>query len=101
MARDPQSSNNETPKLSGLSASAAEVAAAFRNMVKQIACSHCSEPFTDGAVDWSDAWREGRRDTMLEFDAQERDGPCKISCEHCDKRSWINYFAGTASTARE
>ena len=89
------------PKSSGLSATAAEVEASFRAMVKQIPCPHCGESFTDGALNWSHAWCEGRRDTLLEFDTQERDGPRKINCEWCDKRSWINNFARTASVARE
>ena len=82
-------------KPSGLSA--AEVEAAFREMVKRIPCPHCSEPFSDAAVNWNDAWCEGRRDTMAELDLQERDGPCKVKCELCEERSWINYFTETAS----
>ena len=82
---------------SGLSATAAEVDVVFREMVKRIRCPHCSEPFTDAAVDWNDAWCEGRRDTMADLELQERDGPCKVKCELCEERSWINYFSETAS----
>jgi|GEM_PF-3356387 uncharacterized C2H2 Zn-finger protein len=74
-----------------------EIEVAFRAMVLKIKCPHCGEVFTDGAVDWGDAWREGRIDTLREFDTQERDGPYKVKCEWCDGRSFINYFARTAS----
>lgn len=84
---------------SGLSATAAECEADFRAMVKRILCPHCSEPFTDAAVDWNDAWCEGRRDTLAELDIQERDGPCKVKCEWCDERSLIDYFRETATKA--
>lgn len=87
-------------KPSGLSATAEEVFAAFRAMVIGISCPHCAEPFTDAAVDWGDAWCEGRRDTLAECDTQERDGPYKVKCELCGERSWINYFAETASKTR-
>jgi hypothetical protein len=87
-------------KPGGLSATAAEVEAAFREMVKRIPCPHCSEVFTDAAVDWTVAWCEGRRDTMAEFNTHERDGPCKVKCDICGERSWINYFDETASTTR-
>ena len=87
-------------KPSRLTGSAADIAAAFRELVKRIRCPHCSEPFTDAAVDWGDAWSEGRRDTMSEFGEQERDGPCKIQCERCGERSRFNYFAETASKDR-
>lgn len=80
-------------------ASRAEVEASFRSMILKISCPYCGEPFTDRAVDWGDAWQEGRRDTMRELDTQERDGPYKIKCELCNQRSFINYFAATASKA--
>lgn len=82
-------------------ASRAGVEAEFRSMVLKIRCPHCNELFTDGAVDWGNAWLEGRIDTMRELDAQERDGPFKVNCEWCDQRSFINYFAATASKATE
>lgn len=68
-------------------------------MVLKIKCPHCGELFTDGAVDWGHAWLEGRIDAMRELDTQERDGPYKVKCEWCDERSFINYFARTASKA--
>lgn len=80
-------------------ATRAEVEAAFRSMILKISCPRCGEPFTDGAVNWGDAWQEVRMDTMRELDTQERDGPYKIKCEWCDQRSFINYFATTASKA--
>ncbi len=82
-----------------IAVSRAEVNAAFRSMILRIGCPHCGELFTDGAIDWGDAWQEGRMDAMRELDMQERDGPHKIKCEWCDQRSFINYFAATASKA--
>ena len=43
------------------SVTAEEIAVAFREMVKWIPCPNCAEAFTDAAVDWGDAWSEGRR----------------------------------------
>lgn len=79
----------------------AEVEASFRSMVLKIKCPHCDEPFTEGAVDWGNAWLEGRMDAMRALDAMERDGPYKVKCEWCDQRSFINYFTATASKADE
>lgn len=79
--------------------SRADVEAAFRSAILRINCPHCGELFTDGAVDWGGAWYEGRMDAMRELETQERDGPYKINCEWCDQRSFINYFAATASKA--
>lgn len=76
-----------------------EIEADFRAMVLKIKCPHCGELFTDGAVDWGHAWLEGRIDAMRELDTQERDGPYKVKCEWCNERSFINYFARTASKA--
>jgi sarcosine oxidase delta subunit len=82
-------------------ASRSDIAADFRAMILQIHCPHCGEQFTDGAVDWGNAWLEGRMDTMHTFNIQERDGPYKIKCEWCDQRSWINYFSATASKIQD
>jgi hypothetical protein len=79
--------------------SRADVQAAFRSNILKINCPHCGEPFTDGAVEWVDAWHEGRMDVMRELDTQERDGPYKIKCEWCNQRSFIDYFAANASKA--
>lgn len=76
-----------------------EVANAFRTMVKSLTCPHCELEFTDYAVDWGDAWVEGRLDLMAEEGWQERDGPYKLKCELCGKRSWLNYFAKTVTSA--
>lgn len=91
---------NAEVKASRLSATAEEVFAAFRTMIRRIPCPYCGEPFTDAAVNWGEAWLEGRSDTMFECDRQERDGPYKVKCELCDERSWIDYFAATASKTR-
>lgn len=80
-----------------LSTTVEELAASFRSMVKRIACPHCSNRYTDAAVDWGEAWSEGRRDRMAELGDQERDGPYKVKCELCGERGWIDYFAETAS----
>lgn len=68
-------------------------------MVKSLVCPHCELEFTDFAVDWGDAWVEGRLDLMDEIGRQERDGPYKLKCELCGKRSWLNYFAKTVKSA--
>ncbi len=100
MPRKPHRSPLDTGiKPSGLSADVEKVNASFRAMVKRIACPHCAEPFTDGAVDWGDAWTEGRFDLLRESGTSECDGPVKVKCEWCDEKSWINYFAETATKA--
>lgn len=71
----------------------------FRDMIKSIACPHCELEFTDFAADWGDAWCEGRRDLMDEHGWQERDGPYKLKCELCGKRSWLNYFNKSVKSA--
>jgi len=76
---------------------AEEIHASFIKMVMSIKCPYCDEPFTDGAVEWAEAWQEGRRDLIRALDTDERDGPYKIKCEWCNERSWINYFKGEAS----
>lgn len=77
---------------SGLAASGAEVERAFREMVKSLACPGCGVEFTDHAVEWGDAWLEGRIDLLREEGWQERDGPYKLKCELCGHRSWLDYF---------
>jgi hypothetical protein len=75
-----------------------DVKRAFRDMVKRIQCPSCGLEFTDAAVDWGEAWSEGRRDSLVELEMQDRDGPYKVKCELCETRSFINYFSFTAST---
>ncbi len=76
-----------------------ELQVAFRDMIKSIVCPHCELEFTDFAADWGDAWCEGRRDLMDEHGWQERDGPYKLKCELCGKRSWLNYFNRSVKSA--
>lgn len=72
---------------------------AFRQMIKQLACPACSLAFSDAAVDWGDAWQEGRIDLLKELRSTERDGPFKVRCEYCGRRSFIDYFTCKASLA--
>ena len=58
-----------------------------------------SVEFSDAALDWAEAWLEGRFDLMQEAGWQERDGPYKLRCELCGQRSWLNYFAWTVERA--
>jgi hypothetical protein len=74
-----------------------EVEASFALMLKGIACPECDRSYTDAAVQWSNAWHEGRRDLLEEIGSTERDGPLKIRCELCKSKAWINYFQQTAS----
>jgi len=78
-----------------------DVKRAFRDMVKAIQCPSCGLEFTDAAVDWGEAWSEGRRDSLVEVGMQERDGPYKVKCELCGTRSLINYFSRTAKVATQ
>ena len=76
-----------------------EVKKAFRSLVKSLRCPSCEIEFTDWAVDWGDAWAEGRRDRMRETGNDERDSPYKVKCELCGHRSWIDYFRRAARSA--
>lgn len=74
-------------------AARAEVGLAFRETVKTLQCPACKQAFTDFAVNWVDAWREGRRDLAMaqgQYDG-ERDGPFKLKCEQCGQKSWLDY----------
>jgi uncharacterized C2H2 Zn-finger protein len=81
--------------------SQSEVQQAFRDKVKTLRCPTCDTPFTDAAVDWADAWWEGRADLMAEQHWQERDGPYKLKCAACGQRAWLNYFAWSVRKAEE
>ena len=72
----------EPPKDDGL---------AFRDRVKQLRCPHCSEAFTDSAVDWGDEW-------VTNDSPYARDGPFKVQCEACLLHAFVNYFDWTVST---
>lgn len=73
---------------------------AFRDQVKALRCPHCQVEFSDAALDWAEAWLEGRFDLMQEAGWQERDGPYKLRCELCGQRSWLNYFTWTVERAK-
>ncbi len=77
--------------------SRSEIEQSFRDMVKSICCPECELEFTDYAVNWAEAWREGRFDLMEEHGWQERDGPVKLKCECCGHRFWLNYFTKTVT----
>jgi len=83
----------------GDSANPGDVHAEWRAMVKSLRCPGCDLEFTDFAVDWGDAWMEGRIDLMNEQDWQERDGPYKLKCELCGHRSWLDYFNSSVRSA--
>jgi hypothetical protein len=70
-------------------------------MVKSLHCPECDLEFTDLAIEWAEAWQEGRMDLMAEEGTTERDGPYKIKCELCGCRSWINYFASSVSRVND
>lgn len=76
-----------------------EVERAFRKMVKSLRCPSCGVEFSDWAVDWGEAWCEGRRDLLREQNSGERDGPYKVKCELCGHRSLIDYFRNEARSA--
>jgi len=75
-----------------MNTSAAEVEKAYREALKALTCPHCNTEYTDYAAEWSDAWREGRRDTLREVDKEERDGPVKLKCELCGGLALTNAF---------
>ncbi len=78
-------------------------AQAFRKEVKCIQCPTCHVEFTDFAVDWADAWSEGRTDLLFEqgiLDG-ERDGPYKLKCELCGHKSWLSPFNSTVTSAED
>ena len=83
----------EPIRFSGLSATAAEVMAAFAAAIKACTCPACGCEFTDAAVEWCNAWREGYDDRILEADGVKiRDGPFKLKCEMCGRRSMYGLF---------
>ena len=79
--------------------SAQQIHHLFRERVKGLHCPQCDVTFSDYALDWAEAWQEGRHDLMAEHGWQERDGPYKLKCELCGQRSWLNYFTWSVSRA--
>lgn len=71
---------------------------AFRAAIKQLRCPFCEVEYSDAALDWADAWLEGRFDMMAEHGWTERDGPYKLRCELCGHRAWLNYFSWTVTS---
>ena len=85
----------------GLRATAADVEAAFRDAIRAHPCPACGAPFTDYAVYWGNAWREGYLDCLYDQGWMMRDGPFKIKCEACGRRSWYKLFADRVELAEE
>ena len=79
--------------------SAEEVRRAFRDMLKTLSCPHCALTYTDCAVEWTEAWLEGRRDAMRDLGYEERDGPVKLKCELCGGVAFTNAFGSPPEAA--
>ena len=88
-------------KFSSFSATAAEVHAAFAAAIKACTCPACGLEFTDAAVEWGNAWREGYVDCIREDGSDIRDGPFKLKCEMCGRRSMYNIFGRTVTLLPE
>jgi hypothetical protein len=99
MSRKKQSSS--PLKFSGISASVAEVHSAFALAIKACTCPACGLEFTDAAVEWGNAWYEGYVDRIREDGHDIRDGPFKLKCEMCGRRSMYNVFGGTVTLIPE
>jgi hypothetical protein len=84
-------------KSSGLSASRAEVEAAFAAAIKACTCPACGAEFTDVAVQWGHAWREGYVDRIRQEGRDIRDGPFKLKCERCGRKSLFHIFGRTVT----
>jgi hypothetical protein len=76
-----------------------EVHAAFRAALKRLHCPTCDFEYTDSAVDWAEAWLEGRLDLMREEGKFGRDGPIKLRCELCGARAWTDAFLSAPKRA--
>ena len=79
--------------------SAGELRQAFHDRLKTLSCPHCALTYTDYAVEWAEAWLEGRRDAMRELGYEERDGPIKLKCELCGGVASTNVFGSPAEPA--
>lgn len=97
------SRKNKRPELkfNEISVSREEIEKSFHEMVKSLKCGSCKYNFTDFSIEWGEAWREGRVEALRECDVVERDGPYKVKCENCGKRSLICYFSKTAELVEE
>jgi hypothetical protein len=64
--------------------------------VASLTCPSCGLEYTPAAAEWAMAWREGRRDLLLQQGCLdgERDGATKVRCELCGKRGWLSPFGG-------
>lgn len=69
-----------------------EVRKAFNDKLKTLSCPHCDAAYTDHAVEWTEAWLEGRRDAMRELGGNERDGPVKLKCGLCGGQAMTSSF---------
>ena len=70
-----------------------------RATLKETRCFHCRVEYSDWAVDWAEAWFEGKLDAADEFHLDWRDGETKIKCELCGLRAWIGPFSITLRSA--
>ncbi len=68
-------------------------------MLKTLSCPHCALTYTDCAVEWTEAWLEGRRDAMRDLGYEERDGPVKLKCELCGGVALTNVFGSPPEAA--
>jgi len=99
MSREHAPDPPPTPR--GPGTTAADVEAAFRDAIKAHACPACRAAFTDGAVDWGHAWREGYVDAVHDQGWMIRDGPFKLRCASCGKRAWYHVFGSRVEPAEE
>jgi hypothetical protein len=77
----------------------AEIEEEFRETVKAHKCPACGAAFTDYAVDWGWGWFHGYRDRLAEEGRSMRDGPFKMECEACERRSWYELFGNSVKLA--
>jgi hypothetical protein len=63
--------------------------------------SGCGLNFTDAAIEWGDTWREGYVDRTLEEGSGIRDGPFKLKCELCGRRSMYHIFGRSVTLIAE
>lgn len=75
--------------------SAQEIRQAFHDQIRTLACPHCETNFTDFAVEWCEAWLDGRREAMRDLGREERDGPVKLKCELCGGAALTDVFLTT------
>jgi len=78
-----------------------EVERIFCEAICRHACPSCDRLFTEAAVAWGNAWREGYDDRVREEGQDLRDGPFKLSCASCGARAWYNVFANRVRAVGE